>query len=263
MTNTDTADVAGTVAQVRRCRRRQRAGARHGQQRGGGRARSPRSSALEVGSVPDHRRLPLQRPPAAHQVSRLRRGAGQVPHQSRQRRRQAPRRELPRHHRGRHRQRQAGAHRRQLGLPRPAPAHRDDGRQRAAGRAARRARRHHGRHGRERAPLGRAGRGRPACRHDRIILSAKVSGVQDLVDVYRMLAARVRLPAPPRPHRGGHGHEGHRGQHRRRWRSCCRRASATPSASRSRRSPAATAPRKCRWRSRSCSRSGCAASRRR
>jgi (E)-4-hydroxy-3-methylbut-2-enyl-diphosphate synthase len=31
-------------------------------------------------------------------------------------------------------------------------------------------------------------------RHDRIILSAKVSGVQDLVDVYRMLAARCDFP---------------------------------------------------------------------
>ncbi|HZA97400.1 MAG TPA: flavodoxin-dependent (E)-4-hydroxy-3-methylbut-2-enyl-diphosphate synthase [Gemmatimonadales bacterium] len=31
-------------------------------------------------------------------------------------------------------------------------------------------------------------------RHDRIILSAKVSGVQDLVDVYRMLAARCDYP---------------------------------------------------------------------
>ena len=50
--------------------------------------------------------------------------------------------------------------------------------------------------------------------HDRIILSAKVSGVQDLVDVYRKLAPRSRLPAAPRPHRGGHGHQGHRGQHR-------------------------------------------------
>jgi (E)-4-hydroxy-3-methylbut-2-enyl-diphosphate synthase len=30
--------------------------------------------------------------------------------------------------------------------------------------------------------------------HDRIILSAKVSGVQDLVDVYRMLAARTDYP---------------------------------------------------------------------
>jgi (E)-4-hydroxy-3-methylbut-2-enyl-diphosphate synthase len=31
-------------------------------------------------------------------------------------------------------------------------------------------------------------------RHDRIVLSAKVSGVQDLVDVYRMLAARCDFP---------------------------------------------------------------------
>jgi len=30
--------------------------------------------------------------------------------------------------------------------------------------------------------------------HDRIVLSAKVSGVQDLVDVYRMLAARCDFP---------------------------------------------------------------------
>ncbi len=52
-------------------------------------------------------------------------------------------------------------------------------------------------------------------RHDRIILSAKVSRVRDLVDVYRRLAAALRLPAPPGPHRGRHGHEGHRGLHRR------------------------------------------------
>src|SRR5690606_41251320 len=31
-------------------------------------------------------------------------------------------------------------------------------------------------------------------RHDRIILSAKVSGVQDLITVYRMLAARCDYP---------------------------------------------------------------------
>ncbi len=58
-------------------------------------------------------------------------GARQVPHQSRQRRRQAPRRALPDHRPGRHRQRQAGAHRRQLGLPRPGAADGADGRERA------------------------------------------------------------------------------------------------------------------------------------
>jgi hypothetical protein len=43
---------------------------------------------------------------------------------------------------------------------------------------------------------------------DRIVLSAKVSQVPDLWNVYRQLAARCDLPAAPRPHRGGHGPEG-------------------------------------------------------
>jgi (E)-4-hydroxy-3-methylbut-2-enyl-diphosphate synthase len=38
--------------------------------------------------------------------------------------------------------------------------------------------------------------------HDRIIISAKVSQVRDLVDVYRLLAARVDYPLPPRAHGG-------------------------------------------------------------
>ena len=61
-------------------------------------------------------------------------------------------------------------------------------------RAARRARRDHERHGRERDPVGRAGR---ADRPRRTIASssrAKVSGVQDLVDVYRKLAPRSDYP---------------------------------------------------------------------
>ena len=77
---------------------------------------------------------------------------------------------------------------------------------------------------------------------NRIILSAKVSAVQDLIAVYEDLGRRSdyalhlglteagmgsRASSPPRPP----------------WASCCSRASATPSASRSRRSPAATA----RW----------------
>ena len=75
---------------------------------------------------------------------------------------------------------------------------------------------------------------------DRIILSCKVSAVQDLIRVYRSLAARCDYPlhlglteaawaprgsSPPRPP----------------WACCCRRASATRSGSRSPRSPAATA----------------------
>ena len=45
---------------------------------------------------------------------------------------------------------------------------------------------------------------------DRIVLSAKVSAVQDLIAVYAMLAARSELGAPSRADRGGHGVEGHR-----------------------------------------------------
>ena len=114
----------------------------------------------------------------------------------------------------------------------------------------------------ERAPLRRARRG-DGLGHDRIIISAKVSQVQDLVDVYRALARALRLPAAPRPHRGG---------------AWARRASSpAPPACRSSSQegigdtirvsltprPAATAPRRCRSRSRSSSRWASAASRRR
>ena len=67
---------------------------------------------------------------------------------------------------------------------------------------------------------------------DRIILSCKVSAVQDLIAVYRDLAAPLRLPAAPGPHRGRHGQQGHRRLDRRDRRCCCSRASATPSACR-------------------------------
>ena len=45
---------------------------------------------------------------------------------------------------------------------------------------------------------------------DRICLSAKVSGVQDLIAVYRDAGAPVRLPAAPRPDGGRDGQQGHR-----------------------------------------------------
>ena len=48
-------------------------------------------------------------------------------------------------------------------------------------------------------------------RSDQIILSAKVSGVQDLIDVYRSLAARCNLSVAPRTHRSRHGRQRHRG----------------------------------------------------
>ena len=97
-------------------------------------------------------------------------------------------------------------------------------------------------------------------RPDQIILSAKVSGVQDLIDVYRSLAARCSYPlhlglpkpawepkalslrAPP-------------------WACCCRKASATLSGFRLHLRPAAIAPKKFAWDSRFCNRSAFAASR--
>jgi (E)-4-hydroxy-3-methylbut-2-enyl-diphosphate synthase len=45
---------------------------------------------------------------------------------------------------------------------------------------------------------------------DKMILSAKVSNVQDLIAVYRELRCAVRLRHPPGPHRSGHGLERHR-----------------------------------------------------
>ena len=57
-----------------------------------------------------------------------------------------------------------------------------------------------------------------ACRAIASCSSCKVSGVQDLIAIYRDLARALRLSAAPRPHRGGHGLEGHRRLDRRRWR---------------------------------------------
>jgi len=62
-------------------------------------------------------------------------------------------------------------------------------------------------HGPVRADVGRA-RGRDgACAH-RIILSAKVSAVQDLIAVYAELRGALRLRPPPRPHRSRQGSKG-------------------------------------------------------
>ena len=79
---------------------------------------------------------------------------------------------------------------------------------------------------------------------DRIVISAKVSQVQDLIAVYGELragAATTRSTSGS-PRRGW----ARKASWRRPPRSpcCCSRASATPSASRSRPSPAATAPRR-------------------
>ena len=134
--------------------------------------------------------------------------ARQVPDQPRQRRRQAPRRALRDDRQGRHRQRQAGPHRGQLGLARPGRPDRADGRERPAGRAARRARRDDRGDAPERPALGRARRGdRPAPRPDH----HQRQGQRRARPGRRLPAARraLRLPAPPRPDRGGDGRQGH------------------------------------------------------
>jgi (E)-4-hydroxy-3-methylbut-2-enyl-diphosphate synthase len=98
--------------------------------------------------------------------------------------------------------------------------------------------------------------------HDRILLSAKVSGVQDLVAGLPDARPLSDYPLHLGLTEAGMGTKGivasPRGSA-----SCCRRGSATPSASRSPPSRAATARRRCTWRSRSCSRWSCAPSPRR
>jgi (E)-4-hydroxy-3-methylbut-2-enyl-diphosphate synthase len=76
--------------------------------------------------------------------------------------------------------------------------------------------------------------------HDRIILSVKMSQVQDLVDVYRKLAPLSDYPL----HLGLWAPRGSWGA-RLGSRCCCSRGSATRSASPSRPPPAGIAPRRC------------------
>ena len=109
---------------------------------------------------------------------------------------------------------------------------RADGRQRRVRRAARRARRDDRGDARVGAALGRAGRGdRPPPRPDHPV-APRSRGVRDLVDVYRLLAARCDYPLHLGPDRGRDGRQGHRRVDRRAWRSCSTRASATRSGSR-------------------------------
>jgi (E)-4-hydroxy-3-methylbut-2-enyl-diphosphate synthase len=89
-------------------------------------------------------------------------------------------------------------------------------------------------------------------RDDQIILSAKVSGVQDLIDVYRALAARCRYPLHLGLTEAGMGPKGSSPRPRL-FPCCCRKASATPSASLSRPRLMVIAPRKSWSRSRFCS----------
>ncbi len=136
MTNTDTADVEGTAEQVQ-------ALARAGSEL----VRITVNTDEAAAAVPPirerlerarraraaDRRLPFQRPQAAERAPGLRRGARQVPHQSRQRRpRQQARPAVRGDDRDRLPLRQAGAHRRELGEPGPGSADAHDGRELAA-----------------------------------------------------------------------------------------------------------------------------------
>ena len=148
----------------------------------------------------------------------LRRGAVEVPHQPGQRRqgRQARPPVRP-DDRGRGALRQAGAHRRQLGQPRPGTARRADGRERAladpgtpqqimyeaiiisALDSAQRA-----------EEIGLA--------PDQIILSCKMSRRAGPDHRLPRTGAALRLRAAPRPDRSRHGHQGHGRVDRRRSR---------------------------------------------
>ena len=128
-------------------------GSRHRQQRRSCRSRSAHRRGTRQAEYPrpHHRRLPLQRPRSADQVSRVRARSRQVPHQPRQRQHRAHRRfEFPHHDRSRGEISEAGAHRRELGLARSDTSHPNDGRELRARRAERRPRSHDGSHGRQR-----------------------------------------------------------------------------------------------------------------
>ncbi len=156
MTNTDTADVTGTVRQVAEL-------ARAGSElvrvtvnnEEAARAVPHIVEGLDrigvhvpiIGDFHYNGHLLLTRhPDCAAALAKFRINPGQ-------RRWQACRYQLPGDHRGSPGPWQAGPHRRQLGFARPAAPHRADGRERAAGRAARCARRDDGSNGAERGAV--------------------------------------------------------------------------------------------------------------
>ena len=112
------------------------------------------------------------------------------------------------------RARQARAHRRELGLPRPAPPHRDDGRERDASRAPLDARDvMHRSHGGERDPLGRAGRADRARATTASSSPRRSRACRISSTCTGELAPRCDYPLHLGLTEAGHGHEGHRGQH--------------------------------------------------
>ena len=213
MTNTDTADVEATVAQVRDLARA-----------GSELVRVTVNSAEAAAAVPHIRdrlralgvtvpligdfhfnghKLLREHPACAEALDKYRINPGQ----------RRPRREarlaVRRDDRDRLPARQAGAHRRELGQPRPGPARAADGREQRAARACQRAAGHargdRPLRARQRAARGRAG---PAARADH-----PVGQGQRRAGPHRGLhepRGALRLPAASRPHRGRHGLQGHR-----------------------------------------------------
>ena len=113
-----------------------------------------------------------------------------------------------------------------------------------ARRAEGRARSDDGSHGRRAPWTPRSWRRSYGLRADQIILSAKVSGVQDLIDVYRALAARCDYALHLGLTEAGMGAKGIVASTAGARACCCRKASATPFASRLRPLRVATAPKK-------------------
>ena len=214
MTMTDTADARGDGRAVHRAgRSRIGDGARHRQPAGGGRrgARDQAADARRRLHGAAHRRLPLQRPPAADEVSRLRRARSTSTASTRAT--SAP----------------AGAatsSSRRSARWRSITASRCA----SASTAARSTRSSSSRRCR-RTPTAISGKSseeiinecmvlsaiestalaiESGLRKDQIIISCKTSRPRDLIAVYRALARADRSAAAPRPDRSRHGHEGAR-----------------------------------------------------
>ena len=214
MTNTDTADVEGTARQVAALARAGSEIVRITVDRDEAAAAVPHikerlaQMGVDVPIVGDFHyighKLLADHPACAEALDKYRINPGQCRLQGEE----GP--AVRRHRRDRDQARQAGAHRRQLGLARPGAADPPDGRERALAQPI--DARAVTREAMVQSALLSAERAEEiGLPRDRIILSAKVSAVQDLIAVYPMdLARPLRLCAASRPHRGRHGLEGHR-----------------------------------------------------
>ena len=213
MTNTDTADVEATALQVRALAKAGSELVRVTVNTDEAAAAVPRivdrlgQFGVHVPIVGDFHfnghKLLREHPACAEALAKYRINPGNVG--PRQQARPAVRRD----DRDRLPPRQTGAHRRQLGQPRPGPADAPDGRELAACRAARSERRDARSHRRLGARERGARRGtRPRPRPDRdLVQGERRAGPDRRLSQYR---GTLRLPAAPRPDRGRHGLEGHR-----------------------------------------------------